>query len=193
MSQPTCSKCGSPLVCPECAGKPPRLTRAQLDEVQAFWNTSTRPEFARLRSITNSRKRAILCRLRDAGGGFGDYLDWLSELIDACNRTPFLRGENAQGWRATFDWLHHNEANPVKVLEGAYECNAAGMYAHRQQAQQTQSAPAGLQPDTHSENAPRTAASQAAYDALCRRNDAAQRDAAMAAAARRLQRTEVRP
>jgi hypothetical protein len=35
--------------------------------------------------------------------------------------TPFLAGEGARGWRASFDWLIANDTNVRKVIEGAYD------------------------------------------------------------------------
>jgi hypothetical protein len=35
--------------------------------------------------------------------------------------TPFLAGEGARGWRASFDWLIANDRNVRKVIEGAYD------------------------------------------------------------------------
>jgi hypothetical protein len=35
--------------------------------------------------------------------------------------TPFLAGEGARGWRASFDWLITNDTNVRKVIEGVYD------------------------------------------------------------------------
>ena len=72
------------------------------------------PDLPKVRSITDKRKRAIGTRLRERG------IDDFRELFEKAAASDFLRGDNARGWVANFDWLL-NEGNMVKVLEGQYD------------------------------------------------------------------------
>ena len=66
--------------------------------------------------LTPERRRQCALRIR---AGLG------SEAFGAAVRraaaTPFLAGEGARGWRASFDWLIANDTNVRKVIEGVYE------------------------------------------------------------------------
>lgn len=42
------------------------------------------------------------------------------QLFELVEGTPFLKGKNDRGWKATFDWLITNDSNYTKVLEGQY-------------------------------------------------------------------------
>ena len=46
--------------------------------------------------------------------------------VKKAQQTPFLRGEGARGWRASFDWFVANHLNIYAVLEGKYDGPAAG-------------------------------------------------------------------
>lgn len=72
------------------------------------------PDLPKVRSITDKRKRAIGTRLRERG------IEDFRELFEKAAASDFLRGDNARGWVANFDWLL-NEGNMVKVLEGQYD------------------------------------------------------------------------
>lgn len=61
--------------------------------------------------LTDKRKRAIARLVKD-------NVD-LDELFVKAAESAFLRGENAQKWRASLDWLLI-PSNAVKVLEGNY-------------------------------------------------------------------------
>jgi len=133
MSKPhTCPTCKRPLVCPVCdAGRQQRITHAQWDDIRGFWNTHVKEPVKRLTRITEGRKRHIRARMAECGGELDAFMDWLREIIEVINRTPFLRGSNAQGWMVTFDWVTKCEANGVKILEGQYDQNYEGMHEAR--------------------------------------------------------------
>lgn len=61
--------------------------------------------------LTDKRKRAIAKAVKNKVN--------LSELFVKAAESPFLRGENKQKWRASFDWLIV-PSNAIKVLEGNY-------------------------------------------------------------------------
>jgi hypothetical protein len=47
--------------------------------------------------------------------------DEFAAAVRCAAKTPFLTGEGARGWRASFDWLIANDTNLRKVLEGVYD------------------------------------------------------------------------
>lgn len=69
--------------------------------------------FPRVVRLSDPRKRAIRARMKTYS------MEDFRKLFEMAEATPFLKGENDRGWRATFDWLI-NEQNMTKVLEGAY-------------------------------------------------------------------------
>lgn len=56
-------------------------------------------------------------------GGYPKARDTIQLLLEKMNKSSFLRGDNGQQWKATFDWLFENGKNWVKVLEGNYDDN----------------------------------------------------------------------
>jgi hypothetical protein len=66
--------------------------------------------------LTPERRRQCAQRIR-AGLNREDF----ASAVRRAATTPFLSGEGARGWRASFDWLIANDTNVRKVLEGAYD------------------------------------------------------------------------
>jgi hypothetical protein len=46
---------------------------------------------------------------------------WLLSALEKAQQTPFLRGEGARGWQASFDRFVANHVNICTVLEGKYD------------------------------------------------------------------------
>lgn len=74
--------------------------------------------YPRIVKLTDSRKRKVKIRFVDEMKG--DY-GLLESVFDKMEESKFLRGDNARGWKATFDWLFSNDKNWVKVAEGVYD------------------------------------------------------------------------
>lgn len=74
------------------------------------------PSFPRIIKISDSRKQKIKSRLGEMKN------DWalLESVFKAMENSRFLRGENKNGWKATFDWVFENEKNWLKIIEGNY-------------------------------------------------------------------------
>lgn len=70
--------------------------------------------FPRVRSISESRKKAIKARLRKHSE------DDFRMLFEKAEASDFLKGDNSRNWSATFDWLI-NDSNMAKVLDGNYD------------------------------------------------------------------------
>jgi len=66
--------------------------------------------------LTPERRRQCAMRIR-AGLRSEDF----GAAVRRAAATPFLAGEGARGWRASFDWFIANDTNVRKVNEGVYE------------------------------------------------------------------------
>ena len=70
--------------------------------------------FPRLKSMSESRKKAIKARLNT-------YTEEdFKTLFEKAEASSFLKGENNRNWTATFDWLI-KDSNMAKVLDGNYD------------------------------------------------------------------------
>ena len=67
-------------------------------------------------ALTPERRRQCALRIR-AGLGSEEF----GAAVRRAAATPFLAGEGARGWRASFDWFIANDTNVRKVLEGVYQ------------------------------------------------------------------------
>lgn len=70
--------------------------------------------YPRVRSITETRKKAIMARLRTYS------VDAIRECFAKAEASDFLKGKNSRNWSANFDWLI-KDANMAKTLEGNYD------------------------------------------------------------------------
>ena len=71
--------------------------------------------FPHLRSLSESRKKAIRARIK-SGYAYCDF----QTVFDKAEASSFLKGGNDRNWSATFDWLI-KDANMAKVLDGNYD------------------------------------------------------------------------
>lgn len=80
------------------------------------------PSFPRIIKLSNSRKTKVKSRLAEMKN------DWslLESVFNAMEKSKFLRGENRNGWQASFDWVFDNEKNWLKVIEGNYNDKTSG-------------------------------------------------------------------
>lgn len=69
----------------------------------------------KIKTLSKSRIRKIQLRLKE------NPLDWWKKVFEEVEATPFLKGENKNGWKATLDWLIDNDKNALKVYEGNYK------------------------------------------------------------------------
>jgi hypothetical protein len=77
--------------------------------------------------LTSERLKKCRLRINQAvrDGCLEQYLADFTETVKKAQQTPFLRGEGARGWRASFDWFVANQVNIYGVLEGKYDGPAA--------------------------------------------------------------------
>lgn len=75
------------------------------------------PSYPKLIKLSEARKQKITIRLEEMKF---DY-SLLESIFREMETSKFLRGDNRNGWKATFDWLFDNSKNWVKVAEGNYK------------------------------------------------------------------------
>jgi len=69
----------------------------------------------KVKSLTDSRKDKIKVRYKQLGS-----IDKFEEVFVIVESSDFLKGNNKNNWKASFDWLMENDKNMAKVLEGNY-------------------------------------------------------------------------
>ena len=92
---------------------PPKTARTDYQAVLDAFHESC-PSLPKVLKLSDSRKKAIKARLSDFG------LEDIKRAFALTEQSDFLKGTNANGWQAGFDWLM-KPANLTKVLEGNYE------------------------------------------------------------------------
>ena len=92
---------------------PPKTDRTDYQAVLDAFHESC-PSLPKVLKLSDSRKKAIKARLNDFG------LEEIKRAFVLTEQSDFLKGTNANGWQAGFDWLM-KPANLTKVLEGNYE------------------------------------------------------------------------
>ena len=92
---------------------PPKTARTDYQAVLDAFHESC-PSLPKVLKLSDSRKKAIKARLNDFG------LEEIKRAFALTEQSDFLKGINATGWQAEFDWLM-KPANLTKVLEGNYE------------------------------------------------------------------------
>lgn len=69
----------------------------------------------KIKGLSQSRKEKLKTRWME----MPDIDEW-RKMFEIIESTPFLKGENKDKWKCTFDWLVENDRNYLKVLEGNY-------------------------------------------------------------------------
>lgn len=72
------------------------------------------PSFPSLRSLSESRRKAIKARLQTYS------LDDFRTVFQKAEQSSFLKGKNNRNWSATFDWML-KDSNFAKILDGNYD------------------------------------------------------------------------
>lgn len=86
-----------------------------VDEVLEGWNTLAQHHgLAQVRKLTDARRRKVLAQAKRFA-----VPDWQAVFAKIA-QSPFLKGDNRQGWRCDFDFIL-SENNFVKILEGKYD------------------------------------------------------------------------
>lgn len=82
--------------------------------LQGLWNTTADKALPRWKGMSEQRRRAAVARLKAL-----PLAGWV-EVIQRINASPFLKGQNDRGWRASPDWLLQPDT-AARVLEGKYD------------------------------------------------------------------------
>lgn len=90
--------------------------REEADEAVEAWNVLAADlGLARVQRLTDERRTKLKARLRDCGG-----LDGWLVAMGKIRGSPFLRGDNSNGWRADFDFVLQAKSF-TKLMEGGYD------------------------------------------------------------------------
>ena len=76
--------------------------------------------FSRVASLSEKRREKVRARWNEMLK-LGAPLGICRTVFDKMQASAFLKGGNARGWKATFDWLFENSNNWLKVYEGQYD------------------------------------------------------------------------
>lgn len=90
------------------------------DTLLSSWNDlAGKCGLSKIMSITKSRQAKIKTREKD----IKDFTTTFVLALGKIEKSKFLKGENNNGWKVTFDWLVENDSNIMKVIEGNYDNN----------------------------------------------------------------------
>jgi len=99
-------------------GKEKSAAHVESDKIALFvslWNSRCK-SLPQVHKLTPARRDKVRARLKDEP----DLEVW-EEIFCKIQNSTFCNGDNAHGWKASFDWITTNANNYVKVLEGNYD------------------------------------------------------------------------
>lgn len=98
-----------------CATCQPHDERIDYSELVKFFNEKTQGVFGVIRMpLSDKRKGMINARIKTYGK------ETFAQMIQKALNSDFLKGQNKNGWRASFDWLI-KPTNFEKVISGNYD------------------------------------------------------------------------
>ena len=86
------------------------------------------PSFPRIIKISEPRKAKMRVRLGEMKGD----MEIIKKVFQKIEASKFCRGDNKNGWKASFDWIFENEKNWVKVYEGNYDNKTGNVSGHNE-------------------------------------------------------------
>ncbi|MDR0864982.1 MAG: DUF4373 domain-containing protein [Candidatus Symbiothrix sp.] len=89
-------------------------------DIVELWN-STCTNFPQVVKITDARKAKIKVRMGEFGKDLSGQMETVKKIFDKAQNSKFMRGDNKNGWQASFDWVFENSKNWVKIIEGNYD------------------------------------------------------------------------
>ena len=75
------------------------------------------PSYPKVFKLSDARKQKIQIRLEEMKFDEGVLISVFQKM----ENSKFCRGDNKNGWKASFDWLFGNSTNWVKMIEGNYD------------------------------------------------------------------------
>ena len=100
-------------------GLSPPAPSIPYQKIVDLWNT-TCTGFHRLTGLSDKRMVKLKNRYEELSK-MGEPLPLFRTLFEKMENSPFLKGDNRRGWKATFDWLVSNGENWRKVMEGNFD------------------------------------------------------------------------
>lgn len=70
--------------------------------------------YSKVTKLSESRKKAIRCRVKTYG------VDTIIQCFNKAEDSDFLKGKNDKNWSANFDWIMEDR-NMAKILDGNYD------------------------------------------------------------------------
>ncbi len=96
-------------------GTSPHEEQIDYDKLADYFNSETKGVFGTIRKpLSNVRKGMIRARIKERGK------EVFIEMIHKAYESDFLKGQNKNGWKASFDWLI-KPTNFEKVISGNYD------------------------------------------------------------------------
>ena len=100
---------------PVCGTSQPHAEHIDYSELVKFFNEKTQGVFGSIRMpLSDKRKGMINARIKTYGK------ETFAKMIQMALNSDFLKGQNKNGWRASFDWLI-KPTNFEKVISGNYD------------------------------------------------------------------------
>ena len=87
--------------------------RIDYQQVADMYN-NTCVSFPRLKSLSDTRRKAIRARLKTYS------LADMQIVFEKAEQSDFLKGKNTRNWSANFDWIL-KDANMAKIIDGNYD------------------------------------------------------------------------
>ena len=96
-------------------GTSPHEEQIDFDKLADYFNSETKGVFGTIRKpLSDARRGMVRARIKERGK------EAFVEMIRKAFESDFLKGQNKNGWRASFDWLI-KPTNFEKVISGNYE------------------------------------------------------------------------
>lgn len=96
-------------------GTSPHEEQIDYGKLADYFNSETKGVFGTIRKpLSNVRKGMIRARIKERGK------EVFIEMIHKAYESDFLKGQNKNGWKASFDWLI-KPTNFEKVISGNYD------------------------------------------------------------------------
>ena len=99
----------------------PATIRIKPSDFPEIWNRNC-GRLPKVAEFSDSRRKKALTRIRQ-----GITLETFETAVKACTEKPFLRGENARAWTATFDWLIKNDLNIERAITEPFGLSQNGV------------------------------------------------------------------
>lgn len=91
------------------------------EKIRILWN-DTALSYSKANGVNGNRKTLLTARWKEHPD-----LDWWAKYFARIEASPFLKGKNDRGWKASLDWVL-NAANMDKILEGKYDAEGGGAH-----------------------------------------------------------------